>query len=82
MPSTTDYLRNKFMKDGDDGIGRAERIIEKYGGTVNIPSIGEIMVPDSMDDLSRIDTAEWREAYREFWDAVQFLIEEWDYAIL
>jgi hypothetical protein len=77
MPSTTDYLHNKFMSQGDDGIDEAEQIILKYGGTVNIPSIGLIKVPDLMENRYDIESTDM---YSEFWDAVQFLCEEWDYS--
>lgn len=81
MPTTTQELRDKFMKDGDDGIDAAEQIIISHGGTVNITSIGIIKIPAHMqwdEDGNNYDIP----YMEEFWDAVQFLCEEWDYAIL
>lgn len=84
MPSTTDYLRNKFMKDGDDGIGDAKTIILQYGGTI---LGGWITIPEEIQELENkllnggmvhFD----KDKYDNFWDAVQFLCEEWDYAVL
>lgn len=80
MPSTSNELRNKFIinrLDGtlDDGIGKAEDIIKSFGGSIE--GVGYIVTPwDGQEDRMILPEEE------PFWDAAQFLIEEWDYAFL
>lgn len=77
MPSGPDHLREKFMKSCptcgrciDDGIDTAEQIIKHVGGTIDRGCIDlpakYIGTDDVPDDLR---------------DAVQYLLEEWDYAM-
>lgn len=67
MPSSSDRLRAKFMINGSDGIEEAERIIKNAGGSISSEWIISVSTPMlSIKDLR---------------DAVEFLLEEWDYGI-
>lgn len=77
MPSASDELRDKFFTrnlDGhivDDGIDKAEKIIESYGGSVS--KQGLITYPPSFDTLPE-------DVRIEISEAVDWLCDEWDYA--
>jgi hypothetical protein len=66
MPTSSERLRKKFMVDGSDGIIEAEDIIIKAGGTIKD---GLIDPPSECDDGD------------ELFDAMEYLIYEWDYAL-
>ena len=71
MPSTSQEIRSKFMVelpngDIDDGIAKAEDIIINAGSKVKE---GLITIHD------------WDFKNDDFWDAIQYLLEEWDYAV-
>ena len=75
MPSSSKRLQDKFMVDGDDGICTCEDIIINAGGSVNR---GMITLPINVDDKSSPEVILQME---EVFDAAQYLLEEWDYAI-
>lgn len=68
MPQSSDELRAKFMTDEcPDGIETAEKMIRDAGGAVE--HLGQIYA-----ELIPLDN--------EAWEAVQFLLEEWDYCLI
>jgi hypothetical protein len=64
MPSGPQELRDIFMTEDDDGIGKAEKIIRDAGYKINR---GVIMIPATIKS-------------KEVNQAIDYLIEEWDYA--
>lgn len=73
MPSSTQRLREKFMKkkqDGsiDDGIDAAQKVIRDAGGEIK---------KNHYIDISNI-----KEFNGDVQDAIDFLIDEWDFGIL
>lgn len=72
MPSAENRLRERYMVNGQDGIDTCEKIIESFGSYID--ERYTIIVLPAVDELSD-------ENREEFWDAVSFLIEEWDYGI-
>lgn len=84
MAQASDRLRKKFnfgkhsvsvKSDGvsdqiSDGIAEAEKVITDAGGTIN----KEFITPPTELPNS---TGQY---YNDFWDAVQFLCDEWNYS--
>lgn len=73
MPSSTERLREKFMRknaDGsiDDGIKAAQKVIDDAGGKI---------VKRCYIDISEIKVFNG-----DVQDAIDFLIDEWDFGIL
>jgi hypothetical protein len=67
MPQGPDRLRDKFLRDGNDGIHECEEIIKKHGGEIHRGLI------------SGLPETNWAE---ELDDAVTYLVYEWDYAYI
>jgi len=67
MPQSSDYLRAKFMVNGDDGIARCRAIIEEAGGRIENPGIIWFYYPVIPHDVA------------ELVDAINYLVDEWDY---
>ncbi len=70
MPSSTPALRAKFMECGpghchDDGIAKAEKFITDAGGVIR-------------QGVITIDTTSLS---NDVYDAIEFLCDEWDYAL-
>jgi hypothetical protein len=70
MPSTYETLRRKFFTDKSDGIEKAERILRSGGFLIKE---GMITHPEQMN----VDTY----TRGEMLDAIDFLVEEWDYSV-
>lgn len=68
MPSSSDRLREKFMSPTNDGIDTCTKIIESREGSIDKDFY--INIPPSVANGDQ-----------EFWDAVEFLRDEWDYAL-
>ena len=79
MPSSTDRLRAKFFKhdaEGNptsDGIIEAEYILKKYG--FELVDKYWIKWPDNWADPTDPDN------HAEIKDAIDWLLDEWDYGI-
>lgn len=77
MAESTQKLRDKFFQrdiNGNitgDGIQQAEDIITSLKGKVS--SDGVITIPKAAQNHA--DSI----LYKEFWEAVEFLCDEWDY---
>lgn len=77
MPESTQELRDKFFQRDakgniiGDGIQQAEDIITSLKGAVD--RYGVIKVPDIIGNNAN------NPKYKEFWDAVEYLCDEWDY---
>jgi hypothetical protein len=66
MPQGRKELRDKFMVGKSDGISECEDMILAAGGRV-------------FEGLIRLDADDHPEN-DELWDAVEYLVTEWDYA--
>lgn len=70
MPQTYESLRCKFMEVSNDGIQKAETIIQDSGGVVK----NGVIVPAKIPSLVKHTRG-------DIIDAIDYLVEEWDYCV-